>query len=170
MLIQQAPNQTTQNKILTPTTVFLAGGITGCRNWQSDVIEELEAIDESGLISLKNLIVFNPRRDHFDVEDKNESITQIKWEHERLKRCDICSFFFDNSESLQPITLYELGKYCYVKSSLVTVIKGYKRELDVKVQMALEGQMCLIFNDYNEAIKHHAMAIALAYKEIGKGK
>ena len=50
--------------------VFLAGGITGCRDWQRIVIEYLKYFDD--IYKLGSVAVFNPRRDDFDVSDSEE--------------------------------------------------------------------------------------------------
>ena len=44
---------------------FLAGGITGCKDWQNEVIKELENFDKISNRQLDKLVVFNPRRDVF---------------------------------------------------------------------------------------------------------
>ena len=52
------------------TSVFLAGGITNCKEWQKAVIDEL---------AFEDISFFNPRQEHFDVSDKNASYKQILW-------------------------------------------------------------------------------------------
>ena len=47
---------------------FLAGGITGCKDWQSKVIKKLESYDKINNGLLDKLVVFNPRRDVFPDE------------------------------------------------------------------------------------------------------
>ena len=42
-------------------SLFLAGGITNCKNWQNEVIKELEFEDVS---------IFNPRQINFNINDK----------------------------------------------------------------------------------------------------
>lgn len=83
------------------TSIFLAGGITNCKDWQKEVIKELE---------FENISIFNPRQENFDITDKNASFKQISWEFERLEQMDIFSMYFCNSESDQPICMYELGR------------------------------------------------------------
>ena len=144
-------------------TVFLAGGITGCTNWQEQVISEL--IHLSDYYDLSNVVIFNPRRDNFDIADTNAEIEQIKWEYERLKRCNIFSCFFEANEWLQPIALYEMGKWSTKKPSVITVQKGYLRERDVLIQTALDKlQVSYIPNE--DAIKHHARMIASKIQEV----
>lgn len=154
--IDTQPNLKPQTRI-----IFLAGGISGCRDWQSETIKELENL--SPLYNLSNVLVINPRHPNFDVENPDAEIEQIRWEHKWLECCDLVSYFFDNSESLQPITLYELGKWANKKLSVITVCHGYKRERDVMIQTALDGLYCGIYHQ-DEAVAQHARAIVHAIK------
>ena len=144
--------------------VFLAGGITGCSNWQEKVINEL--LHLSDYYNLENVTIFNPRRNDFDVTDKDAEIEQIKWEHAWLTRCDIFSCFFEASESLQPITLYELGRYGKSKNfdPVITVQKGYLRERDVLIQTAVD-KLPLNYISGEDAILQHARSIAQRIQE-----
>ena len=149
------------NNVLTPPTlVFLAGGISGCRNWQEEVIEKLGAMVPL-YPELKRAVLINPRNPDFDMDNPGMAFEQIKWEHYWLRRADIVSYFFDNSESLQPITLYELGKWANKKQSVITVCNGYKRQSDVYIQTALDGLYCGMY-DPKDAIDQHARSIAHA--------
>lgn len=56
--------------------VFLAGGITNCPNWQWNVIKLLkDAVND-----YPNLVILNPRRDNFPIDDPNASEEQITWD------------------------------------------------------------------------------------------
>src|SRR5690348_10230732 len=81
------------------TPIFLAGGITDCPDWQSEVVEQLVKT---------NLMIFNPRRDYFDVEDSRMTFEQIRWEFAHLRLAKGVVFWFPK-ETLCPITLFELG-------------------------------------------------------------
>ena len=148
-------------------SVFLAGGITGCEVWQDEVIKELERL--SSYYDLENVVVLNPRRKSFDVSDPQAEIEQIEWEHKHLTRCTIFSCFFAACESLQPITLYELGRYGRNKSlePVITVQRGYLRERDVLIQTALD---CVAVNYIpgEDAILQHARDIAQRAQELGR--
>ena len=107
-------------------TVFFAGGITGCPDWQADFKD---------LTSHLDIIAFNPRRPDFDVRDPSASALQIQWEHEHITTADIITFWFPK-ESLCPITLYELGMCAALnRKILVGCEDGYQREIDVVLQM-----------------------------------
>ena len=119
-------------------SVFLAGGITNCENWQDKVIKELE---------FEDVTVFNPRQPAFDITDKAASIKQITWEYERLEKMDIFSMYFCGGESDQPICMYELGRNIlrmqnrfpndWERRIVVSVESDYKRKKDVLVQIGL---------------------------------
>lgn len=110
-------------------TVFMAGGITGCPDWQ-DTFKAL-------LSNEGNLVLVNPRRDDFDVRDPNASDAQIEWEHLHLTSCQAVSFWFPE-ETLCPITLFELGKIATGnKPIFVGAHPNYKRRFDVVKQLKL---------------------------------
>jgi hypothetical protein len=120
--------------------VFLAGGITGCPDWQSDLINLLRGED---------IVVLNPRRDNWPINDPSASEEQIKWEFNNFFNADIISFWFPK-ETLCPITLYELGwvSGCEPVFDLAIGIEpGYERELDVRIQTKLRvGGMDIVDN------------------------
>jgi len=115
--------------------VFMAGGISGCENWQQEMIAKVG--DLSDVDSLVELVLLNPRRDNFDVNDSSMSDWQIEWEHRQLTKADATSFWFPR-ETLCPITLYELGKCSYsLKNIFVGTHPDYKRRYDVIKQLSL---------------------------------
>ena len=110
-------------------SLFIAGGISNCADWQSEFIKKLDGLD---------ITVLNPRRKNFDVNDPRMEEEQIKWEFDHLLKADACSFWF-TKETLCPITLYELGKQTVLNKTLfVGVHPNYKRKKDVEIQTKLE--------------------------------
>ena len=119
-------------------SVFLAGGITNCKEWQKEVIDELHN---------EEISIFNPRQEHFDVSDRNAFYKQIQWEFEKLEQMDIFSMYFCNSNSSQPICMYELGRNTvrmqnrfpsgWEKRIVISVENGYERAQDVFIQTQL---------------------------------
>lgn len=108
--------------------LFIAGGITNCPDWQADLVE---------LLKEEDLTVFNPSCKNFDVNDSSMETKQIKWEHERLNESNIVSFWFP-SETLCPITLYELGKMSMTtKRVFIGVDPEYSRLNDIIIQTGL---------------------------------
>jgi hypothetical protein len=110
------------------TSIFLAGGITGCPDWQFLIGTSLQI--------LTDLVVFNPRRKNF-VMHKDAAREQIAWEHEHLRKATAISFWFPH-ETLCPIVLYELGAWSMTdKKIFIGVDPGYQRAEDVQIQTAL---------------------------------
>lgn len=125
MIYVEAPNKVEVSK----KSIFLAGGITGCPDWQKELVEKLKDLD---------IVIYNPRRAKFDTSDPSASKIQIEWEHEMLKKADVISFWFCKEE-IQPITLYELGAHTKTSKPLIIGMdKGYKRRSDVETQTKLE--------------------------------
>ena len=132
--------------------LFLAGGITGCPPWQTQMLEMLGQVPK--------LVILNPRRNSYDAPDKASrqalAQQQIAWEWRALWECsnppNAISFWFCK-ETVQPITLFELGRHtalieqrAIVKpngalsiSETSTVFVGvhpeYERKLDIEVQL-----------------------------------
>jgi hypothetical protein len=115
--------------------IFLAGGITGCPNWQKEAIAKLKPHLQD------NMVIFNPRRDLFDPDQKDETLeAQILWEFQALQSAEIILFWFPK-ESVCPIALFELGKYLAVQGNkpiFVGTEPGYSRAADLQYQLALE--------------------------------
>lgn len=111
--------------------IFLAGGITGCPNWQSEIVEQLKS---SGLT---NVVLFNPRREHFPIDDPSAAREQITWEYDYLRKADAILFWFP-CETICPIVLYELGAWSMSdKPIFVGVHPDYQRRQDVEIQTGL---------------------------------
>ena len=155
-------------------TVFLAGGITNCRDWQSEVIEYLKQYEVNNKLDLR---VYNPRRPNFNIETDDPE-EQIRWEYSNIESTEIFSMYFCNSESDQPICMYELGMrlgridsnpHSYISplngsyNTIISVEDGYKRSNDVVIQTRLafanaikvhlhatpESHAKLIIDEYN---------------------
>lgn len=116
---------------------FLAGGITNCDNWQQEVIKELSKFEHTD-----NLVIFNPRRENFPIDDPSASKKQIEWEYKWLNHCDIFSMYFCNSNSVQPICFYELGRnLALMKYAVISVEEGFSRTNDVVIQTKLAREL-----------------------------
>lgn len=111
--------------------LFLAGGITNCPDWQSEMIKKLK--------HLRELVIFNPRRKNFDISNPGASEEQINWEFNYLMDADFILFWFATG-SIQPIALLELGKYA-LSNDHVPVFIGcdpkYERKQDIEIQTKL---------------------------------
>ena len=129
-LIIEAPNEVYSLKNKNNIKIFLAGGITNCRDWQFELIEKLKDI--------RGITLYNPRRKDFPMNDPKAAEEQITWEYEKLKEARIIVFWFSKG-SLNPIVLYELGMWGNSKPT-TTVIGSdpeYERRQDVMIQTQL---------------------------------
>lgn len=131
--------------------VFLAGGITNCPDWQKFIVELME--------DFPNGTILNPRRGSFDVNDKNASSDQIKWEFDMLWTADIIPFYFCK-ETLCPITLYELGAHLtraklkgYAPKIGIGIETGYARADDVWLQAKLAFPEVDVFDSAHALIE-----------------
>ena len=128
--IIEAPNEIYSIKNNRNKKLFLAGGITNCPDWQSNMVQLLEPI--------QNLTVYNPRRKNFPIHDPNAAEEQITWEYNHLRDSDIILFWFSRG-SLNPIVLYELGRWgnSSDKPIIIGLDEEYERKQDVIVQTML---------------------------------
>ena len=134
-------------------SIFMAGGITDCPDWRKEVLELFNDYD---------IQLINPLRDNFDGYDANRQIEQIEWEFEHLEMADIILFYFCK-ETLNPITLYELG-VCAAQDRNIFVAchPEYKRKLDVIQQLSLIKPEVVV----HESIKDMVDDIINNFEEI----
>ena len=110
------------------SSIYLAGGITNCPDWQQEILK---------LVENSNYIILNPRRKNFPKDDTNAAIDQIFWEYEHLRKADIILFWFPK-ETIGPIALYELGAWSMTRKKIVVGIHSeYTRRVDVEIQTKL---------------------------------
>jgi len=110
------------------SSLFIAGGISGCSNWQEILVPMLNDLD---------IVIFNPRRDNFPIHDPNAAQAQIEWEFNQLTTATVISFWFCK-ETLCPIVLYELGRWAMSQKPIVVGMDpDYQRHQDVEIQMDL---------------------------------
>jgi len=118
-------------------SIFLAGGITNCPDWQSEMVSMLGKCD---------VALLNPRRKNFPMDDPNAAKGQIKWEYEHLRKADSILFWFPK-ESICPIALYELGAWSMTDTPLfIGVHPEYERRVDIEEQTKLVRPSQIIAN------------------------
>lgn len=111
---------------LTADSVFLAGGITNCPDWQADAINLFPSWT----------VLYNPRRPNFPIHDPTAAAGQVAWEFEHLAKADVVLFWFAGGESVQPIVLFELGSHARSdKPIVVGCDPTYLRRQDVVLQL-----------------------------------
>jgi hypothetical protein len=123
--------------------LFLGGGITGCVDWQAEIVRLLDRLP---------LVVLNPRRVNFPSADPTAAARQIEWEHRHLRKATAILFWFP-METLCPITLYELGTWSVYRDEhgprplFVGVHPQYQRRQDVEIQTRLVRPEVVIHYD-----------------------
>lgn len=127
--------------------LFLAGGISGCPDWQEEMISMVRNANMS-----KEVVLVNPRRVGFDITNSGMSEEQIVWEHHYLELSAGVSFWFPK-ETLCPITLFELGKVAAQgKKIYVGCHPDYPRVFDVKKQLQLLRPDVLVHSDLQSLV------------------
>lgn len=110
-------------------SLFLAGGITGCPDWQADAALWLKDYYSP---------IYNPRRNFDMSKTGDEAREQIRWERAHLQQAK-CIFFWFCGDTVQPIVLYELGRWVASNKTLfIGVDTLYSRKFDVIEQVMLE--------------------------------
>jgi hypothetical protein len=120
-------------------SLFLAGGISGTFDWQADVVARLADLP---------LVLLNPRRKNFPIDDPAAAPAQIEWEFRHIRRATAVLFWFP-PETLCPVALYELGGRALVREQplFVGTHPDYQRRLDVEVQLRLARPEVAIASD-----------------------
>lgn len=136
--------------------IFLAGGITNCPDWQTELIKKLK---DSNITT--DLDIYNPRRKNFPIHDKSASVEQISWEFEKLKTADMIVFWFSLG-SLNPIVLYELGMWGNSRDTqiIIGIDEGYERKQDVIIQTTLARSEVPIVDSLEKVVEKIKMMMA----------
>jgi len=156
---------------------FLAGGIVNCREWQNDVLNGLNKKLKDDYES-ERLVLFNPRRKNFPINDQTASLKQIQWEFEWLEKCQIFSMFFDGpTVSDQPICFYELGRNIermkqkfpkdWYMRIIISINSNFRRSNDVILQtkFATNDKIKVnVANSSDELIQKHIDDIYSSFK------
>jgi len=116
----QAPSE---EKPLFKQSVFLAGGINQCPEWQEVFLKKFDALYD-GYVT-----VYNPRRSGELKPEMHKA--QVEWETEKLRDATHVVFWFCH-ETLCPITLYEYGWIKHTdKVRVVGCHPDYQRRNDI---------------------------------------
>jgi hypothetical protein len=111
-------------------SIFLAGGITTCPDWQQTVRR---------LLADAPVVLLNPRRADFDITRGDTAEQQVAWEYEHLHLADVTMFWFprcDPRRTVQPIALFELGAaIAGWRRFVVGADDRYPRRLDIELQL-----------------------------------
>jgi len=137
---------------VTEYAVFLAGGITGCDDWQMDVNRVLQRVSTD----VRNLVLVNPRRKDFDITSTKMSDDQISWEYKHLNLVDEILFWFPK-EGMCQITMFELGWALGANKKVnVGCHPEFCRAYDVKEQVKLRQPWVTVVPDLSQLISRYA--------------
>lgn len=129
-------------------SVFLAGGITGCPDWQANAARRL----------LPHADVLNPRRRNY-VAGGDEYERQVDWEYHHLRRAAIILFWFAD-EAIQAIALFELGAFAGSEKPIVVgAHPGYPRRTDVVLQLSHARPGLIVHSSLESTIEAVVSAI-----------
>jgi hypothetical protein len=121
--------------------IFLAGGISNCPDWQSEVAERIAKETDA--------VVYNPRRLNFDMTAYEDvSRQQIIWEWHALRVAAFNLFWFPE-ETLCPITLLEYGsamERVRVGGLMCGTHPNYARRFDIIEQTKLKDHVPVFDN------------------------
>lgn len=128
MLVVKPP--TSLEKIDFSRAVFLAGSIEMgvAENWQAAIADALQDSD---------LILLNPRRDHWDATWEQRLTNpafreQVTWELDAQEQAALIVMFFSPTTQ-SPITLLELGLFAASGKLVVCCPEGYWRKGNVEM-------------------------------------
>jgi len=114
-------------------SVFLAGSIEmgSAGKWQTFMEERLSQTD---------IIIFNPRRDHWDsawVQSKAnpQFCEQVEWELNAMEKANIIAMYFE-PETKSPVSLLELGLFARGGKMIVCCPDGFWRKGNVDIVCA----------------------------------
>lgn len=139
MIYVEAPAKVTADS----NALFLAGGISGCPDWQSEAVSMLRHTPYT---------VLNPRRKTFPAGDRAAVAEQIAWEYAGLKMAAVIAFWFPHNE-VQPIALFELGS-AVASGKLISVgaHPTYSRRIDLELQLAAAKVRGTIYDSLRQII------------------
>ena len=134
--------------------IFMAGGITGCPDWQDEAVKMLTLQVGWNHLGLpgpdKDIMLMNPRRANFPMSDPTAADSQIKWEFDHLRYADVILFWFC-AEQIQPIVLFEYGYWLgQDKPMIVGCDPKYPRRADVLKQTSLARPELKIHSSLND--------------------
>lgn len=126
--------------------VFLGGGITGVEDWQARATARLLAVPD--------VVVLNPRRKHFPIDDPAAAPEQIAWEHRHLHLPGVVTLFWFGCETLQPIALFELGAALDNARREISVgaHPDYPRRSDIEIQASLARPGLVVHDDLDATV------------------
>lgn len=132
--------------------IFLAGGITGCPDWQREA---------RALVHDEPVVLLNPRRERYDPTGTTYTVAeQVAWEYRHLQLADLTLFWFpacDARVTVAPIALLELGTAiaeARLNGRRITVGADprYPRRIDLELQLAHALPMLTVYSSLPQTV------------------
>lgn len=125
MLVVECPQQYTTVDPHMPYSVFMAGGMAGCPDWQKEIINLLEPVPGT---------LLNPRQSTNSIDSSDATnYEQLTWALEHMHRAGAILFWF-SCEHLCPASLFELGVWLRESKPLfIGVHPNYTRRVTIEV-------------------------------------
>lgn len=133
-----------------PPAVFLAGGITAIdKPWHPHAVTTL-------LNAPVPLVVFNPNRAKFPIDDPAAAFSQVSWEQHHLRAAHLTLFWFpasDAARTTQPIAMFELGQAIGESRRIVVgADPGFPREPDIHMLCQLNRPGMPVWSTLGDAL------------------
>lgn len=153
MRLITCPN--TYNLTKGEVSIFLAGGITNCPDWQKEMAKRFEEFGD-------NVVLINPRRTTFDTSKVGESAFQIEWEYHHIHKNSSIVLFWFPWHTMCPITLYELGTLAATSNGPLVFVgchPAYARKFDVEHQLSLIAPHIQVRDNFTDLVSDVKQAI-----------
>lgn len=132
VIVVRAPEKSSYGDRLLSTLGIHSVFLAGCANteWRK---EFLTYFDEKN-----HILFYDPKRDNWDVNNKEFMEQQIFWEFTNLRKSNVVVFWF-NGGSVCPITLLEYGLWGLSKGTpvVIGVSSDYEKKDDIYLQTRL---------------------------------
>jgi len=128
--------------------IFLAGGISNCPDWQSEMINQITQ-------RTTNVLLINPRDPNFNPKATAQDVAnQVEWEYHYINDVSDLLLFWFPKETVCPITLYELGKATQTHQNIIVgADPSYPRHSTLVAQLKLERPDIKIHNSLEEVVE-----------------
>lgn len=126
-------------------SLFLAGGCS--TKWREEFVSELKkVINEKRYLIQRDVVIYTP----FCDSSKIRLDDLITWEHDHILSADALVINFEGSESVQPGSLFELGRYFASNFNpiFINTSEKYKllRELEIHVKLINQDRKKTFYN------------------------
>lgn len=139
-------------------TIFLAGGCM--TNWRDEFIRKVSERCKS-----ENVVILNPFCDSKKIKLRD----LLFWEREHLLNCHMIAFNFEGSDSPQPGSMFELGRYGIMKAvwgnTIVNIDDSFKLKREVEIHLEA---MNIDAKEFSHSNSDEASKIEVIHSDLGR--